>query len=499
MDLVEQPKQLACIDPLDYPPQATDPRIINAEDCKDEKSLESTRQGPVASPTQKPVRIVFAGSVDAGKSTLTGLLVLNQLDDGKGILRNKTTSIPHEKISGRTSSVGCKTAYSDDKTKILEMYDLCGHEKYLKTTISGITGSFADYGVVVIESSSGTINKMTEEHIQIFYYLNIPFIIILTKIDLCPKGKYKETKKNIKDLLERKFAPKRPLFIEKTDGIDVEKLLSNMSVESPLVNVISISCVTGINIDFLKKFMFMLSPRYNQFVEKQRDYSLFIIDRKYVIKGIGLVLSGSNFSQSISVGQTLYLGPPRVEDHPKGPNDNKEWAEFKIKSLHDNYKNSVEILQPNELGCIACKFKIKLLRSDIKNGMVIVSDYKKAMSNVTDTFLAKIKIFRNSSTTITTGFQSSISCNNVKQTAVMMFPKESVQKYLRSEEEAIIAFKLMKRPCYLEEECTLFFSEGLTKGMGTIVKLKLDENDAFIDVKPTREERKALKSKLEYL
>ena len=45
------------------------------------------------------------GSVDSGKSTLTGVLTKDVLDDGRGLARSKILRYPHEKESGRTSSV----------------------------------------------------------------------------------------------------------------------------------------------------------------------------------------------------------------------------------------------------------------------------------------------------------------------------------------------------------------------------------------------------------
>ena len=49
--------------------------------------------------------------------------------------------------------------------RIVTFIDLAGHEKYLKTTIAGLTGCFPDYAIVVINSLAG-ITKMTKEVLQ---------------------------------------------------------------------------------------------------------------------------------------------------------------------------------------------------------------------------------------------------------------------------------------------------------------------------------------------
>lgn len=46
------------------------------------------------------------GNVDAGKSTLLGVLTHGELDNGRGTARQKLFRHKHEMESGRTSSVG---------------------------------------------------------------------------------------------------------------------------------------------------------------------------------------------------------------------------------------------------------------------------------------------------------------------------------------------------------------------------------------------------------
>ena len=51
-------------------------------------------------------RIAVVGNVDAGKSTLLGVLTHCELDNGRGYSRQKMFRHKHEAESGRTSSVG---------------------------------------------------------------------------------------------------------------------------------------------------------------------------------------------------------------------------------------------------------------------------------------------------------------------------------------------------------------------------------------------------------
>lgn len=112
------------------------------------------------------VRICVTGNVDAGKSTLLGVLTKNSLDDGRGKARVNLFRFKHEVESGRTSSVGTEIMGFDSKgqivtappgkklgpdeiclasCKVVTFLDLAGHEKYLKTTVFGMTGCSPDF------------------------------------------------------------------------------------------------------------------------------------------------------------------------------------------------------------------------------------------------------------------------------------------------------------------------------------------------------------------
>ena len=82
------------------------------------------------------VKIGVSGNVDAGKSTLIGVLKSGKLDDGRGLGRSFVLRNKHEITTGRTSSISFNNVIfqEENKKKIITMVDLAGHEKYLKTT-----------------------------------------------------------------------------------------------------------------------------------------------------------------------------------------------------------------------------------------------------------------------------------------------------------------------------------------------------------------------------
>lgn len=114
------------------------------------------------------LRVCVVGNVDAGKSTVLGVLTKNVWDDGRGKARVNLFRHKHEIESGRTSSVGMEIMGFDSRgsvitpamlqkpklawedicgvaSKVITYLDLAGHEKYLKTTVFGMTGCSPDY------------------------------------------------------------------------------------------------------------------------------------------------------------------------------------------------------------------------------------------------------------------------------------------------------------------------------------------------------------------
>ena len=83
------------------------------------------------SPPLVSLRVAVVGNVDAGKSTLLGVLTHSELDNGRGHARQKLFRHKHEMESGRTSSVGSDILGFDDKGRIVNKVD--GHGMYSST------------------------------------------------------------------------------------------------------------------------------------------------------------------------------------------------------------------------------------------------------------------------------------------------------------------------------------------------------------------------------
>ena len=87
----------------------------------------------------------MVGNVDAGKSTLLGVLTHGELDNGRGMARQRLFRHKHEMESGRTSSVGNDILGFDSRGDVVNKPDTHGKQALcirLQNQLSGHTQLF---------------------------------------------------------------------------------------------------------------------------------------------------------------------------------------------------------------------------------------------------------------------------------------------------------------------------------------------------------------------
>jgi elongation factor 1-alpha len=418
------------------------------------------------------IKICIGGSVDAGKSTTIGVLTKNVVDDGRGYARSLVLKNKHELETGRTSSLSYNYIKYPEMNKMMTLIDLAGHEKYLKTTLSGILGSFIDYGVVIIGSNMG-VTRITEEHLSILLYLKIPIIIIMTKIDMTPKDVYKNTCNQIKKLFNGKMFKRELSFID--SDANLTDYLENIKKNDyhNIIPIIPVSCKTGDNINKLHE-IFKIIPKNEKIVSSiQMKDLIMYIDVKYLISGLGIVVSGSLWNKKIEVNNNYYIGPiyfPQNFENGYVPEYRKKtyFYQIRIRSIHDNNRQIIEYTEPNNV-CNACiKFnnpKEVLTINQIKKGMIITD--RNMIDNVYFKFRSIIKIFNTTTTNLRVGYQPVLHCRTIRQTAKILEVKKNEDK--QNEYECV--FQFARNPEILEQNILFFFREGSTRGIGKIIEL----------------------------
>ena len=421
------------------------------------------------------VKISVIGNVDSGKSTLVGVLTKGLKDDGRGSARLRIFNYPHEAQNGRTSSIAHEIMGFDEtatqvlpdrknqtknkywaevvskSSNIVTLLDLCGHEKYLKTTIFGLVGLCPDYSMIIVGANMG-LTKMTREHLGVTLALKIPFFVVLTKIDMCPKNVYDETTDSLVKILKTKIVDRYPIFVKDESEV---KTCENAIQSDRVCPIFPISSVTGEGVPQLIKFISLLKSRMP---DTKKDEPLeFDINETFMVPGVGIVVSGLLKAGTAKINQQLLLGPDKT----------RNFLLVSIKSIHVS-RVPVNYAEAGQFACFCIKplkTSEKLTRDSFRKGMVIIDPTIKP--NPVIEFDADVVILHHS-TTIKEGYQAVMHAGVVRQ-AVKIVSMEN--ELLRTGEKSIVRFRFLYNAEFLKNGMTVLLREGRTKILGMITNI----------------------------
>jgi|694.fasta_scaffold19997_1 GTPase len=426
------------------------------------------------------LRVAIAGSVDSGKSTFTGALVNGVFDDGRGYARSMIFNYPHEIKSGRTSSISHQILGFDENgdivnyrsvcgkmswpdivrssSKIVTFFDLAGHEKYLKTTILGLTSCPPNMSFIMIGANRGVL-RMTREHIFLCITLCIPFAFVITKMDMIEDNEkvYKDTMTTINKILKSPIVRRIPVKINNMQ--DILTCAKQMNTES-IVPIFNVSNVTGEGLDNIRKFLNVLKKEPVKVVDTNVK---FFIDYIWNVTGIGIVVGGNLISGKIKVGDKLFLGP-----------NNNEYESITVKSIHSK-RVPVQSVSFGSYICLGLKKIVN--RKSIRRGNVILSDVSQQL--FIRKFDADIKVLHSHTTTIRVGYSPVLNALSIRQTVRLSDiisktssrPTEVEDKILRTGDQSLSTFEFVYQDEYLPLGTKILLSEGRTKVIGVIKKV----------------------------
>lgn len=279
---------------------------LDFKDQEDKKVIEVLIRRRTKSDPQTfmEIRVVIVGAHDAGKSTLLGYLSYGLKDNGRGRARLNLLRHRHEIESGRTSSISHEIVGYDSagklinfsttnistweqicesSSKIVTFLDTCGHPKYLKTTIGGMTGHAPDYACLVVSANSGGLSEMTREHLAIAVMLGVPVFVVITKIDIATPEQLRLSLGSLIALLKAPGNCKVPLIVKNEDDLVIS--VSHFAQRGPQIPIFLVSSVTGANMHLLEMF-FNLLPKpvknYDQLLEEPVEFQ---IEEVYKVPG----------------------------------------------------------------------------------------------------------------------------------------------------------------------------------------------------------------------
>ena len=224
------------------------------------------------SETARHVIIGTAGHVDHGKSAIV-----------KALTGTDPDRLKEEKERGLTIDLGF--AFLGEHAAII---DVPGHERFIKNMVAGV--STIDFVLLVVAADDGVMPQ-TREHLEILNLLRVrKGIIAINKIDLVDKDWLALVREDVESLVKGTFLEGAP--------------------------VVEVSAQTGEGIDQLRKVI----DEHIAAVPPREDRGFFFlpIDRAFVIRGFGTVVTGSVLSGSAAVGDRLEILPSGIEVRVRG-------------------------------------------------------------------------------------------------------------------------------------------------------------------------------------
>ena len=225
--------------------------------------------------TTKPITFTIgtAGHVDHGKTTLVRYMTGTDTDRLEEEHRRGISIVPGYAELDLPNGVRAS------------LVDVPGHERFVKNMVAGSTG--VDAFLLVVAADDGVMPQ-TREHLDVLRVLGIESgVVALTKIDAVDD--------EMTELAQ----------------LDVVELLESAGIEAP---VLPVSGTSGEGVEDLVQALGELASNARS-VHPDHEIVRLPVDRAFLLKGIGVVATGTLWSGEIHPGDTLYSasgGRPRV-------------------------------------------------------------------------------------------------------------------------------------------------------------------------------------------
>lgn len=237
-----------------------------------------------------------AGHIDHGKTALV-----------KALTGVDTDRLPEEKKRGITIDLGFAPLRLGDDV-VIGVVDVPGHEAFVRTMLAGATG--IDIALLVIAADEGPMPQ-TLEHLAILELLGVPEVMVaLTKVDLVDRDWLTLVTQEVRQLIDTRsfgYLGEFPTSVVTGEGIDALR---------GAIKAWSVTAESGPIVDVFR----------------------MPVDRVFTVKGTGTVVTGTVWSGTLAVDETVRVMP--------------QGKVARVRSLQ-NHGEAVEALEPGMRAAVA--------------------------------------------------------------------------------------------------------------------------------------------------
>lgn len=158
---------------------------------------------------------------------------------------------------------------------------------------------------LVIAAGSEDINNITNEHLDLIQALDMPFFIVVTKVESTAPD---ATLLTLKTILTSVGCRKVPLLVRTDDDV---LTASSRQKSEEVVPIFCVSNVTGAGLDLITRFLYVLSPGISN-AERERleqESCEFLVDEIFNITDVGPVVGGLLVKGVLTENMRMRIGP----------------------------------------------------------------------------------------------------------------------------------------------------------------------------------------------
>ncbi len=423
-----------------------------------------------------------AGRVNSGKSTLIGVLVTGNADNGSGRARSFLLTHPQELTRGQTADIhlafmgftedgeilhlddplnkGEAARVLDRSSKIVTFFDAPGHKEYSKTMIRSILGADAQYGMVLVpapeeadlirqeELRTGIrrLDDITREHLILMASQKMPFMLLISKVDRADADDITLVSEVTRSTL--KEIGKIPVTVNSHDEIPpVVREMPNGTV----VPVLLVSAVDSRSLDLVTEILRQLPSKSTE--DSLDKPALAYVDKVYRgIRGTNVVVTGTVRQGVFKTGQIVVLGP----DH------NGSLLTGRIFSI-EVFKKRVSGVKAGDL----FGFDIKDVdKHSVRRGQAIADSEE--LITPCRVFEANIVVTRHP-TRISVGYSPVLQCHTIQHTVVLR--KIYNAEYLCVGDFARVRLEFSMYPEAIGVGDKIVLREANTRAIGTVIEI----------------------------
>ena len=337
---------------------------------------------------------------------------------------------------------------------------------------------------------------MDEEQFSSCFALDLPVIVVITKLDQCKKEEITKIIDEIQNVINRINNNNNKInrtcqLMSENENFSV--LLPNLFTEMKIIPIFSLSSLTGEGIDLFTKCLANL-PKLKDWSLQERFHFEFSVDSVYKLSMENnndqiSIIGGTVISGEVKCGQRIIIGPLGI---------NGKFQSAKIISIHIK-RRTVKKAKAGQVASLALNINDEegnsiIIHNELRRGLVVLDGDACTEPHVTRTFTARVQLDSNIES-LHVGSQPMIYLPNIRQSVFVLgftIINDNNNTDNNTGCEVELELQFCHSPEFVRPGSRCFISEAGIKAKGAISEVK---GDVTVDEELMAKKRKSRRAR----